>query len=500
MGKLTFNTAQLDEGTIIHNTNGSRVGGDKSIRTQAANAIDVQVDRTPADFSHLFWTGTVTSVEDVGGGSVKILYTSPDGTELNDGDTVTISGTTSYNGVYVATNTITDVEDSFEIAVAYVASETGTWVAQRLYDRLSPNTNKNDNSWALSAQTEFLAGAESAVTIGSRCMSHNGWGGEWSSNIWGVNLGYQNIGGGIGTNIIGNNNIAENYWCSILGDHNHISEWATKAFGSWNVCQGGDGLVLGSNNNTYGWKLLVVGNDLIVSGNENQATGDNCIIHDAFGVDLNETPDAIHNRFNIAIGRDIEIGSTVDLGDQSTGVITAIADAVTPIDHIIVTSVDHGLVDGDAIEITGTINYNGKYTVDYHTDDTVIIGTTFIITETGAWNQTYTVNNVVSIGSNLSTDRTGAVLIGENLTNNYDNSIELGASDNRKLSIRQDGRIIVPSATLDIPQITDTTLDSYLPEGHSTNWYDDTGGAEKLFTYRNFGGVLQRVQIGSAFA
>jgi len=479
--------------TAIKEISGSFVGGDTSVvEVRGDDSLDVQSKRDAADFSHLHWAGTITSFEDAGGGSVKAYYSSDEGVEFVDGDTVTLADNVNYAGEYVIFNVIRDIEDSFQFTAVWVATGTATWTNDRLYDRLRPDENKNDNAWSLEAQTEFFAEAPDSITLGSRCKTLNGWEDDWSQGKWGFNGGYQNILGGIGCTISGNNNISENYWCTIIGNHNHVSEWSSVVTGSWNIVQGGDSLVEGSYNNTYGWKLICNGSDNYVSGNESQIRGSGNTIYDAYGITLNETPDALHNRFNIIIGQNCTIGSTSDLGDRATDSITAFADSGTVVPHINVSSTDHGLITGDAVSITST-EYNGKYSVTYIDDNTFMIKETFTSTDTGTWTQNYTINHAVLLGDNLKTEKDGAVAIGKDITNLFENSIEIGTSDASKIAIRNNGLFVYPSAKEIEPVLSD------IPVGHSTKWYD-TAAPAKLWEYRNDGGVLERTQLAGAFA
>lgn len=67
--------------------------------------------------------GTITGVVDDGGGNARIQTGDTRG--LTNGDTVIITGTTSYNGQWSISNLVANT--SFDIIAAYVASETGLW-------------------------------------------------------------------------------------------------------------------------------------------------------------------------------------------------------------------------------------------------------------------------------------------------------------------------------------------------------------------------------------
>jgi len=69
-------------------------------------------------------TGPITAVADVGGGKVKITSTAHG---LEDGDIITITGTTSYNGEFTISN---KTSNDFEIVSSFVATETGTWTGR----------------------------------------------------------------------------------------------------------------------------------------------------------------------------------------------------------------------------------------------------------------------------------------------------------------------------------------------------------------------------------
>lgn len=52
---------------------------------------------------------------------------------------------------------------------------------------------------------------------------------------------------------------------------------------------------------------------------------------------------------------------------------------------VTVTSAGHGLSAGDEVRISGTVSYNGVYTVSAPTEDTFKIAATFVATGTGVW-------------------------------------------------------------------------------------------------------------------
>jgi hypothetical protein len=66
-------------------------------------------------------TGSITGVTNNAG---QAVFASASHTLVN-GDAVTVTSTTSYNGQWIAVNVVAGV--SFELGLAYVASETGTW-------------------------------------------------------------------------------------------------------------------------------------------------------------------------------------------------------------------------------------------------------------------------------------------------------------------------------------------------------------------------------------
>lgn len=68
-------------------------------------------------------TGAITAFADAGGGQVTVTSA---GHTLSNGDAITISGTTSYNGNFTVANVTTN---TFEITDTFVADDaTGTWV------------------------------------------------------------------------------------------------------------------------------------------------------------------------------------------------------------------------------------------------------------------------------------------------------------------------------------------------------------------------------------
>jgi len=91
----------VDIPTAIKELNGSFVGGDTSVVTvRGDDSLDVQSKRDSADFSYLKISGAITSFADAGGGKVKAYYDSSS-IEFEDGDSVTISDTSNYNGVEI---------------------------------------------------------------------------------------------------------------------------------------------------------------------------------------------------------------------------------------------------------------------------------------------------------------------------------------------------------------------------------------------------------------
>jgi len=70
--------------------------------------------------------------------------------------------------------------------------------------------------------------------------------------------------------------------------------------------------------------------------------------------------------------------------EGTTGDITAFADAGGG--EVTVTSAAHGRSNGERVEISGTTNYNGTFTIEDVTTDTFNIVDTWVATETGVWN------------------------------------------------------------------------------------------------------------------
>jgi hypothetical protein len=71
--------------------------------------------------------------------------------------------------------------------------------------------------------------------------------------------------------------------------------------------------------------------------------------------------------------------------DRSTSTITKYADAGDAT-HVIVTSSAHGLIDGETVFITGSVNYNGTYVVSSRTDKTFEIVAVWVVDDgVGTW-------------------------------------------------------------------------------------------------------------------
>jgi hypothetical protein len=81
------------------------------------NSTTILVNRTIASQAN----GSITSVTNNGG---QAVFNSASHTLVN-GDAVTITSTTNYNGNWIAANVVAGV--SFEVGTAYVSSQTGTW-------------------------------------------------------------------------------------------------------------------------------------------------------------------------------------------------------------------------------------------------------------------------------------------------------------------------------------------------------------------------------------
>ena len=75
-------------------------------------------------------TNSISAAADAGSGLVVFVTTSTTG--LSDGETVTITGTTSYNGTFEANNVFSTL---FSIVATFVASETGTWTRNKVRKR-----------------------------------------------------------------------------------------------------------------------------------------------------------------------------------------------------------------------------------------------------------------------------------------------------------------------------------------------------------------------------
>lgn len=86
--------------------------------------IDTFVDANTVLVSRTIASQATGSISGVTNNAGQAVFASA-GHTLSNGDAVTITGTTSYNGQWIVANVVAGV--SFEAGVAYVASETGTW-------------------------------------------------------------------------------------------------------------------------------------------------------------------------------------------------------------------------------------------------------------------------------------------------------------------------------------------------------------------------------------
>ena len=74
-------------------------------------------------------TGSITHFADAGGGQITVTSAAHG---LSDGDYVTISGTTNYNGWFIVANA---AENTYEITDTWVSDDaTGTWVRSIMTD------------------------------------------------------------------------------------------------------------------------------------------------------------------------------------------------------------------------------------------------------------------------------------------------------------------------------------------------------------------------------
>lgn len=91
--------------------------------------------------------------------------------------------------------------------------------------------------------------------------------------------------------------------------------------------------------------------------------------------------------------KDNGVGTWIPLATFASGSISSVADAGGG-QLTITTSAAHGLSDNDRVNITGTTNYDGAYTITNTTGTTFEITATWVATETGSWDQDfYTLTN-----------------------------------------------------------------------------------------------------------
>jgi len=93
--------------------------------TPEADTIFTQVKVIESYAANTAFAGTVDSTADNGESGTTVTDT---GHGLENGTSVTISGTTNYNGTFIIFNL---TGNTFDIAVAFVGDESGTWVANK---------------------------------------------------------------------------------------------------------------------------------------------------------------------------------------------------------------------------------------------------------------------------------------------------------------------------------------------------------------------------------
>jgi len=101
--------------------------------------------------------GVITAVADAGGGVCTVTATAHG---QADGATVTIAGTTDYNGSYTIANVTTD---TFDITETFTSSQTGTFTAENIY--WVPD-HERDGDWPVGTRPKrrFYKGAPAGAT------------------------------------------------------------------------------------------------------------------------------------------------------------------------------------------------------------------------------------------------------------------------------------------------------------------------------------------------
>jgi hypothetical protein len=254
------------------------------------------------------------------------------------------------------------------------------------------------------------------VAVGFAALYSNG---EGSSNVAiGANALYTNTYGednvaiGYGTlyeNITGYNNIAIGYgalWYNTIGHENvaiGVSALYKNTEGVYNTAIGRGVLqtnTLGEYNSAMGASALqfnTIGGYSVAIGvsalQYNTVGYDNC----ALGVNALRSNTTGYKNAAIGLGA-IYYNTTghnnVAIGEKAlytlkptSKAITAFANSsVEPGVKTKVTSSSHGRTDGQTVQITGTINYNGSWVISNKTTSTFDITIVFVATETGWWN------------------------------------------------------------------------------------------------------------------
>ena len=103
----------------------------EDLTVENGSFIDCRADSGAGVIESTLNNGSVSGVTDAGGGDVRVAATSHG---MSDGDIVTISGTTDYNGTFTVTNV--DSPNSFDVTDTYVSSQSGNWVEDNDPDNL----------------------------------------------------------------------------------------------------------------------------------------------------------------------------------------------------------------------------------------------------------------------------------------------------------------------------------------------------------------------------
>ncbi|MBL8028774.1 MAG: hypothetical protein JNL74_20280, partial [Fibrobacteres bacterium] len=123
--------------------NGNAFGAYTGSKANAPVSYKVQIETV--------YEGNITSVADAGDGKVTITST---GHGLSNGNEITITGTTNYDGIFVISNTTTN---TFEIEALFTITKSGSWEKTNTFKWSDTNGSTwNETGKAITTQVQAL--------------------------------------------------------------------------------------------------------------------------------------------------------------------------------------------------------------------------------------------------------------------------------------------------------------------------------------------------------